>query len=997
MLMQTKTNLRAQSRGDSGFARVLTMLAMLFIAATGAWAQETSWTNIVINSDMEGDDVSCFYVKENAKGAENMFIARITDGIGKEIAGNPSRAIKVLSTGTEVQTWDTQFFIRLPYELPKGTPYRLSFDYKANNNADADFQCANEPGEYIIWYIGENDYDDFSFTTSWQTFSRDYTVPDVCNGQKHSETENWLDNFQTIYFSLALNKVATEFIIDNVKVEIPSDVLNTLTPSPVTDPTLMIPYYDEDDVAVGKLEAAIETYDDIASPTADDKNTLKAAIDQFKADNADQEKDETAKVATDGWKKFNGEAAGVCDVQYAPAIDTYDGRKNVNLAECFEWDGNRTGTIIYQDITGLTNGQYKVGFYGNAFSTTQRDHFECIMEDGATDAAYVFANEKQQFITARLATSTTENNFRQFDVEVTDGTIKLGMGKAYGKSTNWHTMQIYQLTWFTTAKQAYAASQTELKALLTEARTLLADENKIEGKNDFNTAIANAEPAVDSKMINNTEIEAIIADLKTAIANFKKANWFIDFSAGQYYLIDVESTKMMAAGHEWGSHGIVNELGLDLTLTPNSETRTVTIDSRVFNNATDHFLGSNLYMDSPAYGWAFEYQGFGFYILNPASEKYLNIDANDNLVLSDTPREWIIVTAEGVMEQLLADMANATEENPVDATRLIKANSFNRNDARNAEAWTVEQTLTGEGHTTTLSGGEDYNDGSVGNNCAEAYGTPFSFTQTITGAPAGVYQLTAQGFYVEEEGEDDAPTFFANGAKGAIPARTGNEGDMKSAAISFKAGNYTNNPIEFQVKDNGQIVLGVSGTSERQWVIFDNFRLTYLGAAPVVTTQKVSLAEGTEDADNWKVKAGDATEFGDLPVEGVPEGTTVTLKYNGTKRVKSVKAVVTGGAAAAPAVKPAATLTEAPKPWDEYYVGDELLETLGTAGGGTLMYKLTTTNEKPTSTEGFSTENPKGVENAPSYKNYIWYYIKGDDTHSDSEIFGPIELDVWDS
>jgi hypothetical protein len=421
----------------------------------------------------------------------------------------------------------------------------------------------------------------------------------------------------------------------------------------------------------------------------------------------------------------------------------------------------------------------------------------------------------------------------------------------------------------------------------------------MEGRNDLNTAIANAEEATTTKAdwYNNTEIEAIIADLKTAIANFKKANWFIDFAAGQYYLIDLTTNKMMAAGHDWGTRAIVNEMGLDLTLTPNSETRTVTIDSRVKNNDTKHFLGSNLYMDSPSYGWALEYQGFGFYILDPASEKYISVDANDNLELSSTPREWIIVTADGVMEQLINDMANATEENPVDATRLIKANNFNRNDARNAEAWTVEQTLTGDGHSTNLSGGEDNNDGSVGNNCAEAYCTPFSFTQTITGAPAGVYQLTAQGFYVEEVGEDDAPTFFANDAKGAIPARTGSEGDMKSAAISFKAGNYTNAPIEFQVKDDGQIVLGVSGTSERQWVIFDNFRLTYLGKpAPVVTTQKVSLAEGTEDADNWKVKAGDATEFGDLPVEGVPEGTTVTLKYNGTKKVKSVKAVKKGAA-----------------------------------------------------------------------------------------------------
>ena len=41
MLMQTISNLRAQSRGDSGFARVLTIVALMLIAATGAWAQST--------------------------------------------------------------------------------------------------------------------------------------------------------------------------------------------------------------------------------------------------------------------------------------------------------------------------------------------------------------------------------------------------------------------------------------------------------------------------------------------------------------------------------------------------------------------------------------------------------------------------------------------------------------------------------------------------------------------------------------------------------------------------------------------------------------------------------------------------------------------------------------------------------------------------------------------------------------------------------------------
>ena len=208
--------------------------------------KKSEWTNIVANSDMEGTDVSCYYVKDNAMGSDNIYLAHITDGIGKD----DSRAIRVRSTGNEENTWDTQFFIRLPYELPASTMYRLSFDHKADKEGDAehpvkgDFQCANEPKEYITYYIGENDAEDFSFTTEWQHYKRVYNVPSVCNGEKHNG-EDWLDNFQTIYFSLAMDAPdgeATEYIIDNVKVEILNSVLPTLTPSPVTDPNLMVAY-----------------------------------------------------------------------------------------------------------------------------------------------------------------------------------------------------------------------------------------------------------------------------------------------------------------------------------------------------------------------------------------------------------------------------------------------------------------------------------------------------------------------------------------------------------------------------------------------------------------------------------------------------------------------------------------------------------------------------------------------------------------------------------
>ena len=56
------------------------------------------------------------------------------------------------------------------------------------------------------------------------------------------------------------------------------------------------------------------------------------------------------------------------------------------------------------------------------------------------------------------------------------------------------------------------------------------------------------------------------------------------------------------------------------------------------------------------------------------------------------------------------------------------------------------------------------------------------------------------------------------------------------------------------------------------------------------TTYKVSVKEGYEGASNWQGKAGEGA-YKSLPLEGVAAGRAVSVKYNGTKRVKSVKAV----------------------------------------------------------------------------------------------------------
>ena len=80
-------------------------------------AQVVGWTDLITNGDLEGDDVSCFYSKENASAP---FPSVITDGIGVD----GSRGIMVHSAAGAAQDWDAQFWINLPEILKKIASFR---------------------------------------------------------------------------------------------------------------------------------------------------------------------------------------------------------------------------------------------------------------------------------------------------------------------------------------------------------------------------------------------------------------------------------------------------------------------------------------------------------------------------------------------------------------------------------------------------------------------------------------------------------------------------------------------------------------------------------------------------------------------------------------------------------------------------------------------------------------------------------------------------------
>jgi hypothetical protein len=376
---------------------------------------------------------------------------------------------------------------------------------------------------------------------------------------------------------------------------------------------------------------------------------------------------------------------------------------------------------------------------------------------------------------------------------------------------------------------ASIAKYVAMSELIAKATAYVNNSHMNSGKADLNDAISTAQAAYNAGA---SELNDEISALQTAINTFTTANMTV-FN-GKYYVQHVESGLYMAAGNDYGTRAIVNGTGLDLTLAGQSDA-TVTFDSQVSNGGDNHFLGSGLYMDAPKAGWQIVPSGDDEFTISNGTQ-FIGIDNNNNLALTNSEVKWKFLAAADVKAARTAALAAATEQTPVDATFLLQNPNFNRNDQR-VSAWSVSNDCTNK----NLNGGNGVN------NCAESYHSTFTISQTVTGIPNGIYEMTAQGFYRIDGSVTTAPVFFANEQTAEILPRTGTENDMAAASVSFANGNYTIAPIRIIVTD-GKLEVGAKQTDNMQWVIFDNFTLKYIGAI----AEKNSLSD-FENADETAI------------------------------------------------------------------------------------------------------------------------------------------------
>lgn len=133
------------------------------------------FTDCISNGEMKtGGDMDNFVVREAGKG----------DVAGTPIAGGPDgkNCVVVHANANAANEWDTQFFIYTPNKIwSAGDKYKITFYYKASEGIDADTQCHGEPGQYKHWQcLSPNP----SFTTEWQKYEANGTIPDEADGMK---------------------------------------------------------------------------------------------------------------------------------------------------------------------------------------------------------------------------------------------------------------------------------------------------------------------------------------------------------------------------------------------------------------------------------------------------------------------------------------------------------------------------------------------------------------------------------------------------------------------------------------------------------------------------------------------------------------------------------------------------------------------------------------------------------------------------------------------
>lgn len=283
----------------------------------------------------------------------------------------------------------------------------------------------------------------------------------------------------------------------------------------------------------------------------------------------------------------------------------------------------------------------------------------------------------------------------------------------------------------------------------------------------------------------------------------------------------------------------------------------------------------------------------GFFGYDSSRESALQSGTTVAVNLSDDNSDkvhWQLLTR----ADLEARLADATAENPVDATFYIAAPGMNRHEYGLDTGWTVDKCVKASLY---------YNPNQAIWHTSHSTGETCSMKQTLGGLKAGHYRLTCQGFYrcgsntvaynaytsgtytyngvifagyemcpllpIYVDGQGTPAIYDTGKATNSSWTWTnstqkggkyypyysdGNQYPSSSACVAFDNNLYLPregfNTVEFDIYDGQSIDIGAMTLAgiTYDWMAVDNFRLTYLGAsAPIEGNDNISVTFSVEN------------------------------------------------------------------------------------------------------------------------------------------------------
>ncbi len=349
---------------------------------------------------------------------------------------------------------------------------------------------------------------------------------------------------------------------------------------------------------------------------------------------------------------------------------------------------------------------------------------------------------------------------------------------------------------------------------------------------------------------------------------------------GEFFLYNIESglwlqnNNMEKNPADWTTRAQVDVDGMLVGLVPVEGVENGYVINPHFKN-NQSINADNLYMDTGAgkTTWVFtpvdDPNYANVYTITSGSFK-LGVDEN-GLIANNIEGKWQLITK----EQRIAQLAKATAGAPINATWLIDGNNFAFNDEKN-DSWKRE----GDAGGFNIGGDWPGNK----NRVLETWNLSNCDIYQEIEVPNGVYQMQAAGAFVPTPGDRMSEAdlnaylagtlpnygwFYANEAVVQMPSvyseyRTESTPDRATRQFGnyfvidgvnqvsrvMCDGGYKSGIITVTVTD-GKLRVGakvVGATTNTNWIMIDNFRLTYLGTEPVAPETKTLDAVSSDGA-----------------------------------------------------------------------------------------------------------------------------------------------------